>query len=47
MWFTDHDIETLLDLRWWDGPKEAIEAALPALEADDVASLAASAPRTD
>jgi virginiamycin A acetyltransferase len=47
MRFTDKDIETLLDLRWWDWPKAAIEAALPALEAGDVASLAASAPRTD
>lgn len=44
MRFTEKDIETLLNLRWWDWPKEAIEEALPALETGDVASLVASAP---
>jgi len=37
-------VARLLDLAWWDWPVEAIQAALPALEAGDVEALAAAAP---
>ncbi|AEI93662.1 MULTISPECIES: CatB-related O-acetyltransferase [Roseobacter] len=44
MRYTEQDIETLLGLRWWDWPTKAIENAIPAIEAGDVAGLRAAAP---
>ncbi|OOY18451.1 acetyltransferase [Thioclava sp. DLFJ5-1] len=38
------EIARLLDLAWWDWPVGAIQRALPALEAGDVAALAEHAP---
>lgn len=45
MRFAPDQIDELLRLAWWDWPVEAIRAAFPALEAGDVAALAACAPR--
>ncbi|WP_078521348.1 CatB-related O-acetyltransferase [Thioclava sp. F28-4] len=42
--FSPDEIARLLDLAWWDLPVEAIQRALPALEAGDVAALAEHAP---
>ncbi|OOY32297.1 acetyltransferase [Thioclava sp. F36-6] len=42
--FSTDEIARLLDLAWWDWPVEAIQRALPALEAGDVAALAEHAP---
>ncbi|WP_078604954.1 CatB-related O-acetyltransferase [Thioclava sediminum] len=42
--FSPDEIARLLDLGWWDWPVEAIQRALPALEAGDVAALAEHAP---
>ena len=47
MRFTPQEIKALLDLRWWDWPPNAIEDALPALEAGDISALVASAQRRD
>ncbi|MEM1288207.1 MAG: CatB-related O-acetyltransferase [Pseudomonadota bacterium] len=43
MRFPDAEIETLLRLRWWDWPAQAIETAIPAIEAGDVSALDAYA----
>jgi len=42
--FDDATIERLLHLAWWDWPDDAIAAALPAIEAGDIAALEAAAP---
>jgi virginiamycin A acetyltransferase len=44
MRFPEAEVDRLLRLAWWDWPVAAIRAALPALEAGDVAALAACAP---
>ncbi|TMV88740.1 CatB-related O-acetyltransferase [Thioclava sp. BHET1] len=44
MRFGAPEVARLMDLAWWDWPVEAIRAALPALEAGDVAELARLAP---
>ncbi|SFD93215.1 CatB-related O-acetyltransferase [Roseivivax sediminis] len=41
--FTEDEIATLNRIAWWDWPAERIAAARPALEAGDVAALAALA----
>ena len=42
--FSEPDIGRLLALSWWDWPREAIIAALPALEAGDIDQLENLAP---
>lgn len=42
--FSEAEIATLMELAWWDWPDAAIEAAIPALTAGDVAALAAQKP---
>ncbi|MDO5656877.1 MAG: CatB-related O-acetyltransferase [Paracoccus sp. (in: a-proteobacteria)] len=37
--FSEDDIETLRNLRWWDWPAERIAQAIPALASGDVAAL--------
>jgi virginiamycin A acetyltransferase len=44
MRFDDTTITRLLSLAWWDWPDDAVAAALPAIEAGDIAALEASAP---
>jgi len=44
MRFSAQQVAALVDLAWWDWPPEAIAAARPALEAADIAALAAFAP---
>ena len=44
MRFSKQEVETLLQLRWWDWPADAIENALPAIEDGDVSALVANAP---
>lgn len=44
MRFGPADIARLLDLAWWDWPAERIDAATPALAAEDVGALARLAP---
>lgn len=42
--FGTDEVARLLELAWWDWPVTVIQAALPALEAGDVAALAEHAP---
>jgi len=44
MRFTEDEVARLMALVWWDWPVAAIRAALPALEAGEVAALEAAAP---
>ncbi len=44
MRFSDADISRLLALAWWDWPIDAIERAIPVLEAGDVDALEQLAP---
>ncbi|MBD3786500.1 MAG: CatB-related O-acetyltransferase [Sphingomonadales bacterium] len=46
MRFDPETVARLLALAWWDWPIAAIQAALPAIEAGDLAALAACAPAT-
>jgi acetyltransferase-like isoleucine patch superfamily enzyme len=34
--FSDEQIEALLDIRWWDWPKEEVRAAVPYLASSDI-----------
>ena len=40
MRFSEAEIATLLDIAWWDWPPDRITAAMPLLEAGEVAALA-------
>lgn len=44
MRFSTADVQRLLDLRWWNGPTDAIAGAIPALSRGCVAQLAQCAP---
>lgn len=44
MRFSDAQIETLLELAWWDWTTEQIAKALPAIAASDIAALKAVSP---
>ena len=39
MRFDERDIARLLELAWWDWPREAVERAIPALEGGDLTEL--------
>jgi hypothetical protein len=39
MRFSDEDIKTLEELRWWDWPLEHIAGAMPILNSSDIAAL--------
>lgn len=44
MRFSPAEIETLLNLAWWDWPRAAIKAAVPALLSNDIAALSTHNP---